>query len=557
MSKYVNRFFAFFLAASMLAVSVIPSHADILDGGKYYISNLWDFVTFNDFDFGARFWNNLTGYFAGEECPSSPDSYHHGPTPEFGSRTGGTDESGRYTWVTCDYCRNQFKAYSSFTPGHGGGFSSDLQQSYNSQLSALPATGYNSSGNLIWQPTFADYYMGYVMNYSSQLLDIQDIPNRDTLVSYSFSDSYTKTISEFQYRNWVSGFPIPGSYRRMNTIASQLRVLSDGVSYDYSLDFSVSSWVHRESYSVDDFTLKQSVGLSKVTYLSCLIYTPVYEVIPDSFVDFSPGDIYNINSRAASISGDYGIIGDNGQITKIEGNTIVNETNNTIFNPATGETHTLSDWSYNYVDRSYTATTQSGDTITVTYGDENITIVEGNNTYTVYYIIQGSDTGGTPDPGPGPDPGEDPCNHHWGETSSTPATCTVNGSRLLTCSLCGETKTETIPATGHNWYIKQSVNTEYDDSGGLIQEGYTIWECSICGQQYKTTDESSPPSSVPGSGSSSGIFSGIFGLLLDFLSFFWHTFRDFVGEGVKSFLEALKDGTSSFFGLLNPFNWGD
>jgi len=288
-------------------------------------------------------------------------------------------------------------------------------------------------------------------------------------------------------------------------------------------------------------------------------YFPVYEVIPDTTL---PGDTYNITSRPTSITGDYGIIGDNGQITKVEGNTIVNETNNTYYNPATGQTDTITDWSYNYEDRSYTLTLGGGTTSTVTYGDETVTITETDNSsgdtitnnYTIYYLVDGSGTE-TPDPTPGPDT---PCTHTWTETSATPATCTLPGSKLLTCSLCGQTKTEAVPALGHTWTVRQTVNTQYDDTGQLTQEGYTIYECSVCGEQYKATDGGAPPGggTFPGSGSTGGVFSGIFGLLVDFLGFFWNTFHDFVGEGVKGFLTALMDGTSSIFGLLNPFNWG-
>lgn len=238
---------------------------------------------------------------------------------------------------------------------------------------------------------------------------------------------------------------------------------------------------------------------------------------------------------------------------KVEGDKVVNETNNTYINPATGTTDTITDWSYDYSTRTYTLTLGGGTTTTVTYGDENVVIKEGDTTYNIYYLINGS---GSENPDPGPDvPG--PCNHQWSETSSTPATCTVPGSRALTCSLCNETKTETIPAPGHKWTIKQEVKTEYDEEGNKTQDGYTIFECSVCGEQYKSTDGGAPPGGGgSGSGSSGGVFSGIFGLLVDFLGFFWNTFRDFVGEGVKGFLTALMDGTSSIFGLLNPFNWG-
>lgn len=62
------------------------------------------------------------------------------------------------------------------------------------------------------------------------------------------------------------------------------------------------------------------------------------------------------------------------------------------------------------------------------------------------------------------------CNHAWnaGEIT-TPATCTENGVKTYTCTKCGETKTEVIPAA-HSWKNIWSYNTEKH------------WhECSVCG----------------------------------------------------------------------------
>lgn len=325
----------------------------------------------------------------------------------------------------------------------------------------------------------------------------------------------------------------------------------DFVEHRYSQDWLLGSQIYYEAGSKfqDQLSFKppMSGNVDYCSFADFQFYSPVYEFTPAPSVDINFEATYNITSRPTSITSDYGIIGDSGQITKVEGNTIVNETNNNYYNPATGETTTITDWSYNYEDRSYTVTTEAGDTVTITYGDENVTIQEGDTTYNVYYLVDGS---GSETPGV--------CNHQWTETGTTPATCTVPGSRTLTCSLCNETKTETIPALGHKWVIRQEVKNEYDENGNQIQEGYTIWECSVCGEQQKTTDGTAPPGGGSGTGSESsgGVFSGIFGLLVDFLGFFWNTFRDFVGEGVRGFLTALMDGTSSIFGLLNPFNWG-
>lgn len=42
------------------------------------------------------------------------------------------------------------------------------------------------------------------------------------------------------------------------------------------------------------------------------------------------------------------------------------------------------------------------------------------------------------------------CSHSWEMVSSVPATCTAAGSVSSKCGLCGGTKTETSPATGHS-----------------------------------------------------------------------------------------------------------
>ena len=276
---------------------------------------------------------------------------------------------------------------------------------------------------------------------------------------------------------------------------------------------------------------------------------PLY-VTPLEGFDFT---LYNVNSRPASISGDYGIIGDNGTIIKSDTQYIINETNNTYTNPATGTTETITNWTYDYSDRSYNVITESGDTITITYGDENITINEGDTVYNIYYVTEVPEDGGGDTPSPSPTPHV----HDYQASAGTPATCVVSGSIPWVCSGCGSMYTETIPATGHMWSVVSQVNTEYDsETGELIQQGYTIYRCENCGEQYKDESGNGPPNTAPPSGSGgSGIFSGIFGILWDFCSFFFDFFSGFVVGGISGFLKAMKDGASGFFDILNPVGW--
>ena len=65
--------------------------------------------------------------------------------------------------------------------------------------------------------------------------------------------------------------------------------------------------------------------------------------------------------------------------------------------------------------------------------------------------------------------------HQWTEEVTREATCTDSGEKTLTCGECGETKTESIPALGHDYR-----------SGGVVweQEGESCtaeFTCTRCG----------------------------------------------------------------------------
>ena len=61
--------------------------------------------------------------------------------------------------------------------------------------------------------------------------------------------------------------------------------------------------------------------------------------------------------------------------------------------------------------------------------------------------------------------------HNYRQTASTAATCTEAGSVTYTCTDCGDSYTETVPALGHNYAAA-------DDAGD------TIYTCTRCGEQH-------------------------------------------------------------------------
>lgn len=72
------------------------------------------------------------------------------------------------------------------------------------------------------------------------------------------------------------------------------------------------------------------------------------------------------------------------------------------------------------------------------------------------------------------------CSHNWETTASTAATCTAEGSKSEKCSLCGATKTETTPATGHTmggWvHVDESTHKRSCACGHAETAAHTLTE---------------------------------------------------------------------------------
>ena len=69
------------------------------------------------------------------------------------------------------------------------------------------------------------------------------------------------------------------------------------------------------------------------------------------------------------------------------------------------------------------------------------------------------------------------CEHVYDEAITTKPTCTAEGVKTFTCSLCGEFYTEPVAATGHTYTDKVVAPT-------CTEDGYTEHTCA-CGDTYK------------------------------------------------------------------------
>ena len=67
------------------------------------------------------------------------------------------------------------------------------------------------------------------------------------------------------------------------------------------------------------------------------------------------------------------------------------------------------------------------------------------------------------------------CTHNYTFETTTAATCTADGVRTYTCSVCGNTYTEPIPATGHSY--DTGVVTK---PATVAETGIRTYTCSVC-----------------------------------------------------------------------------
>lgn len=526
----------------MLALSAIPAYAE--DGEDYSgsIVGFWD-VALYDCVTGTSwipFFGNgvqrIAGAFSGDVCGYSDDAIHHATS--LSSNEISSDAGGQYAMAICDDCHQPFKVYGA-----------DLKQSYADYTATLPASVYTSSGGLSWKIIPFAQTMNQNTYYSYERY--ADYGTLIYIPLYSYADSLN-----FFYLDEDFIAPVAGYYSvsviTLNGLKNSEITITDTQNFDKLVGIGATvarngtntfstNYIFMLIDRYDGINERDSGYWSGYLIITCVPYS------------FS-GDTYSTTTRPTSITGgNYGIIGDNGQITKIEDNsTIVNETNNTYYNPATGGTGTITDWSYDYSTRSYNLTLNTGDIVTVTYGDENITITETTgdttgdlitNNYTIYYIVEGSGSGSeTPENPP------DSHTHDWRETSYTEPTCIASGKRIYTCAICSSTTQDTIPALGHDWRVLRTVTNEYDEDGTLVTEGYILYQCDRCHEQYKTTDTSTRPTpgggtttpgSGPGTGSDDDDGASIWDKLGEFLGSTLGALLDFLGGILTGLLDGL------------------
>lgn len=372
------------------------------------------------------------------------------------------------------------------------------KDSYKRGVSELPAQGYNSDGSLLFSPANAHDYMSFFRDKMRVYCSHSSLESSSTNLNYNFScddNSFTVFPSDgasyfYMYSATFSYkvvFPADGFYTLLSRPGCSGTPVKSNSPY-YCWKAQSRRYYSAGSSGSFAFTYEFDSS-SPISVISIRGLAPVFEFEPST----SYVDTYTPDTRPTTITGDYAIVDNQGQVTIVKDSTIVNETTNNYYNPATGEQQAIKDWSYDYPSRTYNVTTDSNNTVTITYGDEHVVINEGDTIYNIYYAMEDDGSGDNPTA----------CEHDWQIGERVAPTCVQPGRQPYTCSKCKEQKADIIPALGHDWQVKQSVTTQYNDSGQLLQEGYTIYECSRCKEQYKTASGVSPPPSG-GGGTGSG-----------------------------------------------------
>lgn len=498
----------------------------------------------------------------------------------------------------------------------GGGFggsdpdswttSDDMKNDYNDFVSTLPATGYDSAGKLLWQPSFMDAvdvdggtsqyrFFGFSVNvgsYSSiigglkpgfvstdiQKLDgasVSIIGSKMSLDLTSTSNSYNVTI------NGTGGMtsparlyflaPIAGSYSvvyspfvtaqfetgRLTNLFTTTEytwcpaLVNSGTPYGAGGRLWIDLYWNDASGEriIPGHGIRLTGARKHITFS-----TPIFQITPASSNTTTINNTYNINTRVNNFQCNYY---NNVTNNYYNNTTIINETTNNYYDMSTNNYYTMSNWSYDYQSRTYFVTLEDGTTITVQFGDDCLTITNNNVENSYQYVINNNNT-------PSPNP-ETPaaCKHNWTETIDVAPTCLEGGHANFTCSLCGETYEQILSAKGHNWTVKEHVNTVYGENGVIVTQGHTLYECSICGEQWYTETATPPPDVSGGSNILAWLqeFKTWLGDKLDNLfqgdgdtNNFWSTnkksFTDVLSSLLQTLLDFLTDILEKLLGLV-------
>ena len=598
MNTLFKKIIAGFCAISITISCIVPVSATNQTEVTSEFGTFWEQYLKWQYDIADIWGDNIGGFcklvavgLSADLCGKSDDSKHHGyiigPAVTLFGET-------KYP-AKCNLC--------------GQGFSvtdAQISDAYTEAVNQMPATGYDSAGKLLWQPSFMDAvdvdggisqyrFFGFsadVGSYSSiigglkpgfvstdiQKLDgasVSIIGSKMSLDLTSTSNSYNVTIKGTAGMTSPTRLyflaPIAGSYSVVSSpfITARLesgRLTNLFTTTEYTWRPALVNsgtpygaggrlWIDLYWNDASGERIFPGYGISLTGGRKHITFsTPIFQITPASSNTTTINNTYNINTRVNNFQGNYY---NNVTNNYYNNTTIINETTNNYYDMTTNNYYTMSNWSYDYQSRTYFVTLEDGTTITVQFGDDCLTITNNNVEHSYQYVINNNNT-------PSPNP-ETPstCKHNWTETIDVAPTCLEGGHANFTCSLCGETYEQILSAKGHNWTVKEHVNTVYGESGVIVTQGHTLYECSACGEQWYTETATPPPDVSGGSNILAWLqeFKTWLGDKLDNLfqgdgdtNNFWSTnkksFTDVLSSLLQTLLDFLTDILEKLLGLV-------
>ena len=454
-----RRFFCLFFALAVFFLRSVPVYASGVTQGAsgsgvpVGLELGVDVVSLADMAFktGVGLGNFCRHFMDNDVCPLCTDlTGQHDFVPK---RTLIDGKVGVY--YTCRYC--------------GKSAGEVMETAYQEYVDTLPGTRFNSDGAFLWVPQPSDFasstfylranttaYQSSLSKFSQSFYDSGSVgwtvmPRESIIFSGRKASSYSRI-----YAQWPSlTVPYTGYY--VNVPHPSWLDFGSFVAVGHTISFDT------QEYSGSNVVMRARFQSASGNFDVSILW-PQFWVTPVSGAP-GVGSSFSADTRvsAATNNGGVGLYGymDNGTLVQSAVNTIFSEGGDVYMNPVTDETKTVTSWDYDYIDRSYTLTTNEGDTVTVTYGDTNVTINEGGETYNVYYLVEHDDSV--------------PCDHTYTSQITQSPACTVGGVKTYTCSICGDTYTEAIAAIGHSYSF--SVTQEPT----CTASGVRTLTCSACG----------------------------------------------------------------------------
>ncbi len=545
----VRRIIAFLLSVVILGFSVAPYAAAASSSRQYAAVDLWDFVTdFLSTDDDVNQFGGGSGHGGGAGRRLDGDSYKAWSDELTGSLgTATVLDDGALVFAVPITADPEGDVYAYVEYGYGGRSRGKIDSPCTDEGTSIVLSEYTVS---IKSSVASLYERGAgieLLNYVVPVSGIYSIYRVDGTV-------LQRVEKNGAFLDYTTGFR--GSFSTANG------VLSAGAK---------TSWI---TVSLRKFYSNRGLieGIIGPIYVKCIPSDPSVSSPPSSsrisdlmqtIADFfSPDRIKNFVLGKTDSSGN---------ITNIYNTTnIFSESTKIFTEPVTGTQYQCKSWAYDYTNRVYDLTLESGTFYVDGKDIDRIDLTYGENALQIRYFSSGSlvssekfayVTATNPNPGQ--------CAHEYESAVTTDPTCTAAGVRTYTCTICDHTYTETISALGHDWRKVRSVDATFNEDGSVDEYGYILYECARCKEQYKDYATTGPPV-TPGGGSGSGsggsgsgssgsgdsFWQTIKNAFADSLGTILGTVLDFIAEILGRILDLVKELLGFLFGLLDDIVLG-